>query len=109
MPDDPKGPNPVKLKKPFRLNYECYWYLKTELFRAIEIFMDHMEFELKPWDIDDPETGKKAPMYVQDLNMLRKMYLLKRKFENQKAIPTQPNSNNWNFGSVPPELLKKKA
>ena len=105
MPDDPRSNNPVKLKKPFRLNEECLWYVKTECFRAIEMFMDHLDFELKPWDIEDPETGKKE-IYIQDKNILRKMYKLKSIYEKQKQ-PQQPNPNNWNFGSVPPHLLKK--
>lgn len=105
MPYDPRGPNPVKLKKPFRLNEECLWYVKTQCFRAIEMFMDHLDFDMKPWDIEDPETGKRE-IYVQDKNILRKMYKLKNIYEKQKQ-PQQPNSNNWNFGSVPPHLLKK--
>lgn len=107
MPDDPKGPNPVKLKKPFKLNGECYWHVKTELFKYIEMFMDHLDFEMFPWDVDDPEDPtKKYPMYVQDMNVIRKMYKLKHLYEQQK-IPNQPNSNNWNFGSPPPQLMKK--
>ena len=70
--------------------------------------MDHLDFELKPWDIEDPETGKRE-IYVEDKNILRKMYKLKNIYEKQKnPNPTQPNSNNWNFGSVPPHLLGKK-
>ena len=55
----PHAHNPVKLKKPFRLNPECYWHVKKQLFEAIEMFMDHIDFELKPWDVEFPETGKK--------------------------------------------------
>lgn len=111
------GPNPVKLKKPFRLNGECYGYVKSELFRYIEMFMDHLEFELFPWQVDDPEEpGGKRPMYVQDMNMIRRMYKLNRQYEperNQKQSTkdiSQINSNNWNFGSKPPpQLMKKKS
>jgi hypothetical protein len=111
MPGDPNDPNPVKLKKPFKLNIECLWYVRSEMFRYIEMFMDHLDFGLLPWEIDDPETpGKKAPMYVQDLNMLRKMYKLKNIYEKMKHQSTQqPNPNNWNFGSPPPQLMKKKG
>ena len=76
MPDDPNGPNPIKLKKPFRLNYECLWYVREHLFGAIEMFMDHIDFVMKPWDIEDPETGKRE-IYIEDKNILRKMYRLK--------------------------------
>lgn len=111
MPDDPNGPNPIKLKKPFRLNYECLWYVREQLFKAIDMFMDHIDFDMKPWDIEDPETGKRE-IYIEDKNILRKMYRLKNLQEKQKApTPTnqlQPNSNNWNFGSMPPSVLKKK-
>lgn len=111
MPDDPNGPNPVKLKKPFRLNEECLWYVRDQLFRAIDMFMDDLDFDMKPWDIEDPETGKRE-IYVEDKNILRKMYRLKHLHENQKTSQQQslrPNSNNWNFGSLPPSLLKKKG
>ena len=69
--------------------------------------MDHYDFELKPWDVDDPENpGQKAQMLVQDINMLRKMYRLKNLYEKQN-IPQQPtNSNNWNFGSPPPPPIR---
>jgi hypothetical protein len=50
---------PVKFKKPFRLNEECPFYTKTQCFKAIEMFMDHLDFDIKPWDIEDSETGKK--------------------------------------------------
>ena len=113
MPDDPNSTNPVKLKKPFRLNDECLWYVREQLFRAIEMFMDHLDFEIKPWDTEDPITGKTGVVYVEDKNILRKMYKLKNIYENQQRAaqsPQQilrPNPNNWNFGSVPPELLGK--
>ncbi len=70
------------------------------------MFMDHLDFDMKPWDIEDPETGNKE-IYIQDKNILRRMYKLKSIYEKQKT-QTQPNSNNWNFGSVPPQLLKKQ-
>jgi hypothetical protein len=92
LPDDPRGPNPVKLKKPFRLNEDCLWYLKKTCFEAIEMFMDHLDFDLKPWDIENPETGKRE-IYIQDKNILRRMYKLKHIYEKQKT-QTQPNSNN---------------
>ena len=38
------------------------------------MFMDHLDFELLPWDVENSETGKKMPMYIQDMHMLRKMY-----------------------------------
>jgi hypothetical protein len=108
--DDQWGPNPIKLKNPFRLNPECYWYVKSEIFRYIEMFMDHIDFDLKPWDIEDPETGQKE-IYIQDKNVLRKMYKLKHIYENQQRQQSQNqqrlNSNNWNFGSIPKQLLKK--
>ena len=75
--------------------------------------MDHLDFELKPWDVEDPETGKKE-IYIQDKNILRKMYKLKHIYENQQRPKEQqqssfkPNSNNWNFGSIPKQLLEKK-
>lgn len=73
------------------------------------MFMDHLDFNLKPWDIEDPITGKRE-IYIEDKNMLRKMYKLKNTFEKQAKQEQQrrPNSNNWNFGSVPPQLLKKQ-
>jgi len=84
-----------------------YWHVKTEFFQAIEMFMDHIDFGLLPWDTEDFESGKKE-IYVQDKNVLRKMYKLKHLYENQQRQETsKPNSNNWNFGSVPPQLLKK--
>ena len=73
------------------------------------MFMDHLDFELLPWQVEDSDTGRKAPMYIQHMNMLRKMYKLKHDSEQAKISgPSKPNSNNWNFGSVPPELLGKK-
>ncbi len=66
--------------------------------------MDHLDFELLPWDTEDPETGKTEVIYVEDKNILRRIYKIKNIYEKQKV----PNSNNWNFGSVPPELLSKK-
>ena len=72
--------------------------------------MDHLDFQLKHWDTEDPITGKTGVMYVEDKNLLRKMYKLKNIYENQQRASTQiprPNSNNWNLGSVPPELLGK--
>lgn len=109
MPDDPNGPNPVKLKRPFRLNDECLWYVRSELFRAIDMFMDHLDFDMKPWDIEDPITGRRE-IYIEDKNILRKMYKLKNTFEKQKITEQKrPSSNNWNFGSPPPQLLKKNA
>lgn len=69
------------------------------------MFMDQIDFDMKPWDIEDPETGKRE-IYVEDKNILRKMYKLKNIYEKQRT--QQPNSNNWNFGSIPPELLGKK-
>jgi hypothetical protein len=81
--------------------------LKKTCFEAIEMFMDHLNFELKPWDIEDQETGKKE-IYIEDKNILRRMYKLKNLYEKQKQpSPTNFNSNNWNFGSVPKQLLKK--
>ncbi len=68
------------------------------------MFVDHLDFGMKPWDIEDPETGKRE-IYVEDKNILRKMYKLKNIYEKQ--VKQQPNSNNWNFGSVPAHLLKK--
>lgn len=69
--------------------------------------MDHLDFEMFPWNVDDLEIEGKQPMYVQDMNDIRKMYKLKNIYENQKV--QQPNSNNWNFGSVPPQLMKKSS
>ena len=72
--------------------------------------MDHLDFDIKPWDIEDPETGKKE-IYIEQKNILRKMYRLKHLYENQKQqahTNQQPNSNNWNFGSAPAQLLKKQ-
>lgn len=111
MPGDPNGLDPVKLSKPFRLNDECLWYVREQCFRAIQIFMDHIDFGIYPWDIEDPETGKTGTMYVEDMNIIRKMYKLKNIFENQRQQQSktlQPNSNNWNFGSLPPGLLNPK-
>jgi hypothetical protein len=42
------------------------------------MYMDHTDFDMKPWDVDDPEPGRKNPMLVQDINILRKMYKLNR-------------------------------
>ncbi|WP_458718832.1 hypothetical protein [Candidatus Nitrosocosmicus sp. R] len=74
--------------------------------------MDHIDFGMKPRDIEDPETGKRE-IYVEDKNNLRKMYKLKHMAEKQTHQQKQqqifkPNSDNWNFGSPPPSLLKKK-
>ena len=72
------------------------------------MFMDHLAFDMKPWDIEDPITGKRE-IYVEDKNILRKMYKLKNLFEKQaKQQEQRPNSNNWNFGSLPPGLLNPK-
>lgn len=71
------------------------------------MFMYHLDFDMKAGGIEDPETGKKE-IYIQDKKILRKMYKLKNIYEEQKQSTAQPNSNNWNFGSVPPQLLKKK-
>jgi len=110
LSDDPNGPNPVKLKKPIRLKEECSWYVRLELFLPIEVFMDHLDFDTRPWDIEDPETGKRE-IYVEDKNILRKMYKLKNIYENHQRQQEQKspgiNSNNWNFGSIPKQLLKK--
>ena len=70
--------------------------------------MDQLDFDIKPWDIKDPQTGKKGQVYVQDIHVLRKLYKLKKIFGKQKS-PHQPHSNNWNFGSIPPHLLKKSS
>ena len=73
--------------------------------------MDYLDFDMKPWDIEDPETGRKE-IYIEDKNILRKMYKLKHMYENQQQRQSQQlqiNSNNWNFGSVPPQLLKKQS
>ncbi len=40
-------------------------------FEAIEKFMDHVDFELKPWGVEDHETGKKE-IYMEHKNILRK-------------------------------------
>jgi hypothetical protein len=32
------------------------------------MFMDHLDFDMKPWDVEDPETGKKE-IYVEDKNI----------------------------------------
>ncbi len=104
IPDDPRGPNPLKLKKPFRLDNRGLCYVRGELFKAVEMLMDHLDRDMKPWDIEDPKTGKRE-IYVEDKNILRKMYKLKQIYEKQREL--QPNSNNWNFGSVPPQLLEK--
>ena len=70
--------------------------------------MDHLAFDMKPWDIEDPITGKRE-IYVEDKNILRKMYKLKNLFEKQaKQQEQRPNSNNCNFGSLPPGLLNPK-
>ena len=42
--------------------------------------MDHIDFDMKPWDIEDPKTGKRE-IYVQDKNILRKMYKLKKIYD----------------------------
>ena len=76
------------------------------------MFMDHLNFDMKPWGIEDPETGKRE-IYIEDKNILRKMYKLKNISEKQRSTQEeqklQVNSNNWNFGSVPPSLLKKQS
>ena len=41
---------------------------KGELFRAIEMFMNHLDFDMKYWDIEDPITGKRE-IYVEDKNI----------------------------------------
>jgi hypothetical protein len=70
------------------------------------MFVEHLDFCLYRWDAPDPETGNKGEIYVIDQtiekNVSAKTYL----YEQQQP---QPNSNNWNFGSVPPSLLKKSG
>ena len=41
--------------------------------KAIEMFMDHLDFAMKPWEIDDPETGKRD-IYVENKIILSKRY-----------------------------------
>lgn len=74
---------------------------------TIEMFMDHIDFDMKPWDIEDPETDRRE-FFVKDKNILGNMYELKNLYEKQQA-PPQPHSYKWNFGSVPSNLLKKKS
>ena len=89
MPEDPRGPNPIKLKKPFKLNPECLWNVKKEMAYAVEIFMDHLDFNLLPWDQEDPETGKKKEITVYDQNIIRKMYKLKHMFDKMNQNSNQ--------------------
>ena len=75
------------------------------------MLMDLLDFGMKPWDIEDAETGRKE-IFVEDKTILREMYKLKNMYEkpfHQHQQKLQINSNNWNFGSVPPSLLKKKS
>ena len=37
--------------------------------------MDHLDFELLSWEVEI-STGRRMPMYIPDINMLRKMYKL---------------------------------
>ena len=37
------------------------------------MFMDHRDVGMKPWDIEDLETGKRE-ICIEDKNILRKMY-----------------------------------
>ena len=46
--------------------------------------MDHLDFGMKPWDIEDPITGKRE-IFIEDKNILRKMYKLKHLYEKQRA------------------------
>ncbi len=69
---------------------------------------DHLDFDYEPSDIENTGTGKKE-IYFEDKNILRKMYKLKHLYDNQqRTTQQQPNSNNWNFGSVRSQLLKPK-
>lgn len=75
------GPRKDKrLQKPFRVysenEQELIMYVKGQVMRAIDMFLDDLDFGLKPWHIEDPETGKKE-VYIEDQNILRKMYKLK--------------------------------
>jgi len=71
------------------------------------MFKDHLDFEFKPWNLEDSEHGKKE-IYIENKNILQKMYKLKNIYEKQRgATPQQPNSNNWNDGSFLAHLLKK--
>ncbi len=46
--------------------------------------MDHLDFELLPWEHEDPETGKKKEITIYDQYILRKMYKHKHFFDKQK-------------------------
>ena len=78
-------------------------------FDVLDMFMHQIDLDVKGWNIEDLETGENE-IYIQDKNILRKMYKLKNLFEKQRTTQQQqrPNSNNWNFGSVPASLLKKQ-
>ena len=76
-------------------------------FDVLDMFMHQIDLDVKGWNIEDLETGENE-IYIQDKNILRKMYKLKNIYEKQRgATPQQPNSNNWNDGSFLAHLLKK--
>ena len=102
MSDDHRAPNPVQLKKLFTSMKNVYDIKKC--FDAIDTFMDHLDFDMKPWDIEDPVT-RKSEIYIEDKNILRKVYKLKNIYKKQRT--PRPNPQNWNFGSVPPQLQKQ--
>ena len=64
------------------------------------MFMDHLAFDMKPWDIEDPITGKRE-IYMEDKNILRKMYKLKNLFEKQSQT-----SNNKNLIQTTGTLIR---
>jgi hypothetical protein len=84
MPDDPKSGNPVKLSKPYRVNDECLADIKAETIRAINIFADHQDFQINPWDYQG-EYGAPTGIVLRDMAILRKMYKLKKIYENSNG------------------------
>jgi len=41
------------------------------------VFIEHIDFDMKPWEIEDLEAGKRE-IYVEAKNILRKRYKLKK-------------------------------
>ena len=85
MSDDHRAPNPVQLKKLFTSMKNVYDIKKC--FDAIDTFMDHLDFDMKPWDIENLDTGNRE-IYVQDKTILSKRYKLKNIYEKQRTLNT---------------------
>jgi hypothetical protein len=51
------------------------WYVRGELFKAVEMFMDYFDLDMKPRDIEDSKLV--SLIYIGDKYTLRKIYKLK--------------------------------